>query len=390
VAVLAIGSISALMGVLYALMQTDLKRVLAYSSVENLGIIFIGLGLSLVFFAAGHTLLGALAFVGALYHCLNHAMFKGLMFLGAGAVLQSTRERDLEQMGGLLRRMPWIGFFFLVGVMSISALPPFNGFVSEWLTFQAALQAWQLESGVLRSLIPVVAAVLALTGALSAACFVRVYGVAFLGQARSRHVRRAGRVPVGMRAAQGMLAALCLLLGVLPTTFIGLINNVPQQLLGGGLTQAAAHGWLWLTPISPETASYSAPLITFALAAVVALGAWLLGLGAVRRVRRCDAWDCGFAPPTAHMQYTATAFVQPIRRVFAILLHIDEAVERRDDGELRYRLRVTDRAWGIFYAPVARAVEGAARRVVRLQSGNVRIYLGWSLATLLLLLWIIS
>ena len=390
VAVLVIGGVSALTGVLAALVQTDLKRLLAYSSVENLGIIFIGLGLALVFLGTGHAPLGTLAFVAALYHVLNHALFKGLLFLGAGAILHSTHERDLEQMGGLLRRMPWTGLFFLLGCISIAALPPFNGFVSEWLTFQAALQAWQLESGVLRSLIPIVSAVLALTGALVAATFVKVYGVAFLGQARSRHVRRARQVPFGMRAGQGWLALLCLLFGVLPTAVIGVINGIPQQLLGAGLPQAAAHGWLWLTPVSPATASYSAPLVVVLLALLAATALWSLRRGAVRRVRRCDAWDCGFAPPTPRMQYTATAFAQPIRQVFALLFHIEESVGRREDGTLRYQLSIGDRAWGLFYAPVMRAVESASRRVVRLQSGNVRVYLGWTLATLVVLLWIIS
>jgi len=389
VAVLVIGSISALLGVLYALMQHDLKRLLAYSSVENIGIIFIGLGLALLFMAAGQEVLGVVAFVAALYHTLNHALFKGVLFMGAGAVLHSAGERDLEKMGGLLRRMPWTGLFFLVGCIAISGLPPFNGFVSEWLTFQAALQVWQLESGVLRSIVAIAAAMLALTGALAAACFVRVYGVAFLGQARSRPVRRARQVPPGMRAGQGLLALLCLLLGVLPTTFIGMLNAVPQQVLGQGLAQATAHGWLWLTPISPRIASYGAPLVAVALIVTLTLGLWLLGRG-IRRVRRCDAWDCGFAPPGPGMQYTATAFAQPIRRVYGLLFHIDEGVEQQPDGRRRHRLQVSDRAWEIVYVPVMRAVENAARQVTRLQSGNVRIYLGWSLATLLLLLWIIA
>jgi hydrogenase-4 component B len=390
VGVLAIGSVSALMGVLYALMQHDLKRLLAYHSVENLGIIFIGLGLALVFLSTGHQALGSLALIAALYHTVNHALFKGLLFLGAGAILHSTHERDLEQMGGLLRRMPWTGLFFLVGCLSISALPPFNGFVSEWLTFQAALQAWQLDSGVLRTLIPIASAVLALTGALAAACFVKVYGIAFLGQARSRHVRRARPVPLGMRAGQGLLAAMCLLLGIVPTSVIDLIDVVPQQILGAGLPQATDQGWLWLTPVSSGTASYSAPLLVVLLCLGAAAAAWTLRRGAVRRVRRCDAWDCGFAPPTARMQYTATAFAQPIRRVFGLLFHIEESVDRREGGEARHHLNVRDRAWGLLYLPVARAVESAARRVVRLQSGNIRVYLGWTLSTLLVLLWIIS
>jgi hydrogenase-4 component B len=390
VAVLAIGSISTLAGVLAALMQHDLKRLLAYHSVENLGIVFIGLGLALVFRDTGHALLGTLAFVAALYHTLNHALFKGLLFLGAGAIAHSSHEYDLEQMGGLLRRMPWTGLFFLVGCLSISALPPFNGFVSEWLTFQAALQAWQLDSGVLRSLIPIASAMLALSGALAAACFVKVYGVAFLGQARSRHVRRARPVPFGMRAGQGLLAVLCLVLGVFPTWTIEAINSVPRNVLGAGLPQATAHGWLWLTPVAPATASYSAPLVVVLLATLAALALWGVRRGAVRRVRRCDAWDCGFAPPTARMQYTATAFSQPIRRVFGLLFHVEEATVRREDGVSHYELRVGDRTWGLCYLPVAGLVEAAARRVVRLQSGNVRIYLGWTLATLVVLLWIIS
>ena len=389
VTVLGIGSLSALLGVLYAMMQNDIKSLLAYSSVENLGIIFIALGLALLFQAEGQPSLGAVAFIAALYHTVNHALFKGLLFMGAGAIQHSSHERDLEQMGGLLRRMPWTGLFFLVGCISISALPPFNGFVSEWLTFQAALQVWNLDSGVLRSLVPIAAAVLALTGALAAACFVKVYGVAFLGQARSRHVRRARPVPRSMRFGQGLLAALCLLFGLLPTPFIQLLNIVPQQLLGTGLTQATAHGWLWLTPVSPGVASYGAPLVAMALIVALGLGLWLVGRGA-RRVRRCDAWDCGFAPPTPAMQYTSTAFAQPIRRVFGLLFHIEEGMERQEDGRMRYRLQLGDRAWGIFYLPIKRVVENAARRVSRLQSGNVRIYLGWSLATLVVLLWIIA
>lgn len=386
VAVLAIGSFSALLGVLYALMEHDLKRLLAYHSVENIGIIFIGLGLALIFLGTDHRVLGVIALVAALYHTLNHALFKSLLFFGAGAILHTCHERDIEHMGGLLRRMPWTGLFFLVGCISISALPPFNGFVSEWLTFQAALQAFALDSGVLRSLLPVAAAMLALTGALAAACFVKVYGVVFLGQARSRHVRHAREVSFGMRAGQAWLAALCLLLGVLPTVMVALIDAIPRQLLGAGLTQATAHGWLWLTPVSATTASYSAPLVLLALAI-----AWWLASVLLRRVgvRRCDPWDCGFSPPDARMQYSATAFAQPIRRVFGLLFHIDERVEA-EGGVTRHRLQVDDRTFGLFYEPIVRLVQASARRVARLQSGNVRTYLGWSLGTLLVLLWIAS
>lgn len=389
VAVLAVGSVSAVMGALYALQQNDLKRLLAYSSVENIGIIFIGLGLSLVFFSSNHHLLGVIALVAALYHAINHALFKSLLFLGAGAVLHASHERDMEHMGGLLRRMPWTGLFFLIGCISISALPPFNGFVSEWLTFQAALQAWHLDSGVLRSLVPIAAAMLALTGALAAAGFVKAYGVAFLGQARSRHVRRAREVAPGMRAAQAWLALLCLLLGVLPVPVITFIDAVPRQLFGTGLEQATAHGWLWLTPIAPETASYSPPLVLLVLLLVGGGVLFLVRRFGLPGTRRADAWDCGFSPPDARMQYTGTAFAQPMRRVFRPLFRIYEVVEGEDENR-RFRLQVSDRAWALLYAPVAAGVQRAARRITWLQSGSVRAYLGWSLATLLVLLWVIS
>ena len=390
VAVLIVGSISALMGVLYALMQHDLKRLLAYHSVENIGIIYIGLGLAMLFAGTGHPKLAALGLVAALYHTINHALFKGLLFLGAGAVLHSTHQRDLEQMGGLLRRMPWTGLFFLVGCISISALPPFNGFVSEWLTFQTALQSWALESGVLRSLVPMAAAMLALTGALAAACFVKVFGVAFLGQGRGKAARKAREVPLGMRAGQGLLAAACLLLGVLPVLVIRGMDTIPVALLGQGLSEATAHGWLWLTPVSADVASYSAPLVLIGMLLVWGGLAWWLHRGERRAVRRCGVWDCGFSSPGPRMQYTASAFSQPIRQVFGLLFHVDEKVAPDEAGRLRHQLHVEDRAWGLFYAPVARFTQAAARRVTRMQSGSIRHYLAWSFVTLLVLLWLVS
>jgi hydrogenase-4 component B len=389
VVVLVVGSISAVLGALYALQQTDLKRLLAYSSVENIGIIFIGLGLALVFLSTGHQLLGVIALVAALYHSLNHALFKSLLFLGAGAVVHASHERDMEQMGGLLRRMPWTGLFFLVGCISISGLPPFNGFVSEWLTFQAALQAWHLDSGVLRSVLPIAAAMLALTAALATAGFVKAFGVAFLGQARSRHVRRAREVTFGMRAGQAWLALLCLLLGVLPTPLIAIFDAVPQQLLGTGLDQATANGWLWLTPVAQTTASYSPPLALLALIVVVLLTALVVRRLAHGETRRADPWDCGFSPPDSRMQYSGTAFAQPFLRVFRPLFRVEESLDG-EVGAKRYRLQIIDRSWALLYLPVANVIQKSARRIAWLQSGSIRAYLGWSLATLLLLLWVIS
>src|SRR6266446_2866791 len=182
--VLLFGAATSLFGVLFALMQHDLKRLLAYHSVENIGIILIGIGLSMVFIGSGHPVAGVLGLIAGLYHTLNHAVFKGLLFLGAGSILKSTGLRNLNEMGGLIRYLPQTALYFLIGALAISALPPLNGFVSEWLTFQASLQAPLLQSGVVRSLVPIVAAVLALSGALTGMCFVKVYGIAFLGQHR--------------------------------------------------------------------------------------------------------------------------------------------------------------------------------------------------------------
>lgn len=390
VMLLIVGGLTALYGVLFALVQQDIKRLLAYSSVENLGIIFMMLGLSLVFLGTGHPALGALALVAALYHSLNHAVFKSLLFLGAGAVLHAAHERNLENMGGLFRRMPWTAGFFLIGTMSIASLPPLNGFASEWLALQAALQVWVLKHAVLRILVPIVAAMLALTAALGAAAFVRAYGIGFLGQARSRAVRRAREVSLGMRTAQGLLALLCLVLGVLSTQVVETLARIPEQLFGQGLPQATANGGLWLTPVSSATASYSAPLVLLALLVAGLIAALLLRR---TRVRRADAWGCGFAPPGPRMQTTAAGFAQPLRRVFAPVFKVDEGMDTAASpggGTTRYHLHIGDHLLDWLYAPVVRAVRGAARHITRMQSGNVRTYLGGSLITLLVLLWIVS
>jgi len=400
VAVLAIGSITSLYGVLYALLQTDVKRLLAYSSIENVGIIFIALGLSLIFFGSNQPVLGVLGLVAALYHSLNHALFKSLLFLGAGAVIQRSHEKDLERMGGLIHRMPWTGAFFLIGCISISALPPFNGFVSEWLTFQTALQVDSLQSGVLRAIIPIAAVVLALTGALAAACFVRLYGIAFLGKARTRRARHASEASKGMVWAQGLLAALCLVFGVLPTWTVAAMNKITLSLTGYDLPAATAHGWLWLTPVSAERVSYSAPLVL--LGVTLAFVAWavvyfvLRPRGKVTTVRD-DAWDCGFGPLSPRMQYSATAFSMPIQRIFGSVWRLREDIEREPEKNLpteaasiRYQLQVEDVMWRWLYRPIVKVLHVAVRRVGRIQTGHLRHYLTYTFVTLILLLWLIT
>jgi len=396
VLVLIVGTASSLLGVLYALMQHDLKRLLAYHSIENIGIILMGLGLSMIFLGSGHKMLGTLGLVAALYHTLNHALFKGLLFLGAGSVLYRTHARDLDQMGGLIHRMPVTAFLFLVGCVAISALPPFNGFVSEWLTFQTALQGPALDNGLLRAMIPIAAALLALTGALAAACFVKAFGIAFLGKPRSARVARAREVPAGMRGGMGLLATLCLALGVFPTTAIEAMAPITQLLVHSALPSATAEGWLWLTPISPQVASYSAPFVVAAMVVVFGLGYLLLKRGAVPALR-AYAWDCGFGQLNQRMQYTSTAFSQPIRRVFRGVWKVEERIDTLASPgpvprvtSLHYSLHTQDWSWLKCYVPIGRLVLAAANRIGFIQTGNIHTYLKFSFATLLVFLWIVS
>lgn len=400
-ALLLIACITALFGVLYALIQQDIKKMLAYSSIENIGIIFIALSLSLIFFGQNLPHLGTLGLIAALFHCLNHAMFKSLLFLGAGAVIHSSKEHDIDRMGGLIHFMPWTGIFFLLGCISISALPPSNGFVSEWLIFQTSLQAAAIDSGVLRAIIPISAAVLALTGALSAACFVKLYGTAFLGKPRIRSIKKSREVSFGMLSAQGLLVSLCVFFGIFPTFVLNLLNNIPQQLFGEGLSQAMSHGWLWLTPISAKSAEYSAPLVAFGL--ILALLVWA-GVYFIMKPKRklqnkgrVPPWDCGFGPLNSRMQYTGSNFSMPIRRIFSPVWELSEENKLQARNGLKehahtliYRENSDDISWKIFYNPIIKMINFSTKRIGKIQTGHLRHYLAYSFFTLVALLWLIS
>ena len=385
--VLVIAVVTTLFGVLFALMQHDLKRLLAYHSVENIGIILIGFGLSLIYIGTGHPTLAVLGLIAALYHTLNHAVFKALLFLGAGSVLKGAGLRDLGRMGGLIRVMPFTAFFFLVGALAISALPPLNGFVSEWLTFQAALLSPALEHGVLRSIIPLAAAALALAGALTAMCFVKVFGVAFLGMPRSDEAIRAREAGEWEQLGMGWLAAVCVVLGLAPVWMIGVMDPVALSLLDYSPAYIGmAQDWLWLTPVAPERASYS-PVIFLAVIAAVVLAAFgLVRLLYHGRLRRTPAWDCGFPGLNARMQDTAEGFAQPIRQIFAPVYEIEAHHPDPFDRMPRYVCEVRDRFWGLIYFPIARAATFCSRMIGRIQVGRVAVYLMYSFATIIFLM----
>ena len=243
------GAVTAVVGVLYALMQDDMKKLLAYSTVENIGVIVIGLGLALVFKASGVPALAALGMTAALLHVLNHSLFKSILFFTAGAILTSTGERKLDQLGGLIHRMPATALFCLIGAAAISALPPLNGFVAEWMLFQAVLNGPLLEQWELKIGFAVIGALLALSAALAAACFVRFYGIVFLGRPRSPAAEKAREVDRVMLAAIGVPAVLCIVIGVLPIIALEIIEPVNRLVAGEGLFDAGGHGgWVWLAP----------------------------------------------------------------------------------------------------------------------------------------------
>ena len=372
IALVAIGTVSAVGGVLYALVDHDLKRLLAYHSVENVGIIVIGIGVALFARSAGSSALAGLALVAALFHTINHGLFKALLFLGAGTVNEAEGTVDLERLGGLWGELVWTAPFFLIGCAAITGLPPFNGFASEWLTFQSLVGG--AVGGGLTATFVLVAAIagLALTGGLAAACFVKVFGVVFLGGSRRLGARpelreRLDSSTVGV----GLLAGLCIVLGVVPTLAVVPLAGVVGETLG-------------LVALTPPTL----PVLPATLALLPLAGALLCVVMAARRgVRSVPTWTCG-SPVTAAAQYTATAFSKPLLTVFAFVL-LPQRQRRYEMGSSRwfperilYRTEsryVVDEVARRFAAVVLRF----ARRSRLVQSGSLRIYLVYAVAALI-------
>lgn len=394
VIVLALGGLTAVLGILYALMQTDLKRLLAYSTVENVGIIFIGLGLALAFEANGLSWAAALAMTAALLHVLNHMLFKSLLFFGAGAVLSSTGIRDIEQLGGLIRRMPVTSFTFLVGAAAISALPPLNGFVSEWLTFQAVLLSPQIPQWGLKLMIPAVGGLLALAAALAGACFVRAFGITFLGRPRTPAAETAMEVDRFSLAAMAGLALLCLLSGVLPGFLIDGLAPTVKLLVADEMPKQLTVAWLSIVPIAESRSSYNGLLVFLFIAgstAVTVLGIHRL---ASRAIRRADAWDCGFPNASPLTQYTASSFAQPLRRVFGTtIFRARETIDMPAPGDARparMQVEIRDLIWETAYAPIAGTVNYLADRLNHLQFLTIRRYLSLVFLALVSLLMVIA
>lgn len=395
--VLTIGAVSALLGVMYALMEHDLKSLLAYHSVENIGIILMGIGAAMIFQSYGLSHLAALGLLAGLYHTINHAMFKGLLFLGAGSTLQATHTRNMEEYGGLIRQMPWTAAFFLIGAVSISALPPSNGFVSEWLTFQSLFLSYQIPDVLMKIILPIGAAMLALTGVLAMACFAKAFGITFLAMPRSAHAREAREVPWAMRIGMGEMALFCIVLGIAPMLVIPLIDRITGPYTGASISgRVISETGLSVTPMGVGFAGISTPVLAIGLA--VLIPAALLGAAAVGgrlRKRYYETWGCGIHLKP-RMEYTATGFTQPIKQVFSMIYRPTVKLETEMLEESSYfakRMRFETHIEPVFqnylYDPVVRILQGLAARLRVIQSGSLHVYLLYIFLTLLvLLLWV--
>jgi formate hydrogenlyase subunit 3/multisubunit Na+/H+ antiporter MnhD subunit len=388
--VMVLGGITAVLGVFQALMERDLKRLLAYSTVENIGIIFIGLGLSMAFRADGLAAGAALALTAALLHIFNHSLFKSLLFMGSGVILNATGTRDLEKMGGLIHRMPITAIVFLAGSLAISALPPFNGFASEWLTFQAILASPELTSWGLKFATPAVGGLLALAAALAATTFVKVYGIAFLGRPRGEAVANAVETDRFSLGAMAFFAGLCLLAGILPGMFMDMLSPVTSGLLGHAMPVQGENPWATITPIIKSQSSYNGLLVMVFIAFSAGASAWMVHRFASRKLRRAPAWDCGFPNADPITQYTAGSLAQPVRRVLGTsLMAARETVIMPPPGNnapARIKTELRDLIWETVYERIEGLVMGLSTKMNRLQFLTIRRYLSLVFALLVLLL----
>ena len=391
VIILVVGTVSALAGVLYALIDSDLKRLLAYSSVENIGIILFGVGAGLIFRSYDLGSLAALALVAALYHSLNHAAFKGLLFLAAGSVVHATGTRNMEQMGGVLRRMPKTGALFLVGSLAIAAMPPFNGFISEWLTFQTLLLSFRVPAQFFNLVFALSIAALALTAGLAAACFVRAFGITFLALPRSEAVENAHEGGGMITGAMILSAIVCLVLGILPAVVLSPLSGATAELIG----ERPDLTFTWNSIAAGNRFASIAPFWIALLLALSPLAVWLgfrlLGVNFGRRYY--ETWGCGRAVQTSLFEYTAAAFANPFRRVFDFLYRSVSTTEIETHPEspffvtaitYRHVSRSIIEEW--VYGPIGRALQRIAASARTIQSGNVHSYLFYILLVLLALL----
>jgi len=389
IVVISVGAVSALLGILYGLIENNLKVFLAYSTVENIGIILLGIGASMMFNSTGLAELSSIALTAALLHMLNHAFFKGALFLGTGSIIHSTGSENMEEMGGLLKRMPFTGLFFLIGALSICALPPLNGFISEWLTYQSLLLGYRAPSVTAKIVSPLGGAALALTGAIAAAAFVKAFGITFLGMPRTMNAHEAREVPPPMVIGMALLAIPCLVLGLFPGPALSLLRPATYTLTGASTTMVQ-HGVLGIG----QTLASLSPVGMLAAMIVMLIGAMLFIrlTGGERKTAYADSWDCGIPGLTSRMQYTATAFAKPLRIIYKRIylpsrdIKVQYLLKPFFVKSIRYGSEITPFFERYVYDPATRLIQAIAGKAKLLQSGSLQLYLGYILITLILLL----
>ncbi len=433
VIVLIVGSLSALIGILYATTENDMKKMLAHSSIENMGIMTAGLGAGFVFMTSGYAVLAGVAFTAALYHMTNHALYKALLFLGVGAVDSSLGHRDMDRLGGLIKVMPWTGLFFLAGALCIAALPPFNGFVSEWLTLQTMLRSAVLSSRAVKIVFALCGAALALTAALAVTCFVKAFAMSFLGVSRSQSAKTAVEVKRSMRIPMGILALCCLLLGILPTYVIPVLDKAITPLTHESVLNALAPPFFTIAQgdatfsdafleefhdLGAQTGRGLLPgrglvvlhqgaqknPVVFAMSTSYTFVVLLLLLGGAfvivriltkaRTVVRRPAWDGGLRRLMPEMTYTATGFSNPVRVIFEAVFRPSTFDDRKETISEHFRMaikngrkevHIVDRS---VFLPVSRAVQWTASLLGRMHTGSVNVYAVYVLLSLFIVLMI--
>jgi hydrogenase-4 component B len=394
--VLVLALVSCLVGVTYALMEHDLKRLLALHSVENIGIILLGVGASMVFMTMHAPLLALLALSAGLYHLVNHAVFKGLLFLCAGSVYKATGTRNMENLGGLIKRMPWTAVSFLIGAMAISAIVPFNGFVSEWLTLQAFFLGALSSSGGVKIFMGLCAALLALTGGLAASCFVKAFGVTFLAMPRSKKAEEAKEAPLSMKAAMLFLSLLTIVFGLGAAMILPVLVRISGSVIGVGVEgiRFSLNPFV-VAPAYENGVSLSSPIIALVLVVVFGLAAAGVTLGSRRKKARIsETWDCGYYRLDARTEYSATAFSKPFRIAFSFFLLPYNKTEKVMDSfyhvrSMKYEVFTTPIFRRYIYDPLLRWVFGTAHWMKRFQPGSIHIYLSYIFITILaLIVWL--
>jgi formate hydrogenlyase subunit 3/multisubunit Na+/H+ antiporter MnhD subunit len=393
--VIVLGVGSALYGAVHAAASSDLKRLLAYSTIDNIGLVLIGVGAAGALEVNGHRALAALAMLAALFHVVNHSVFKGCLFLGAGAVERSTGTRDLDRLGGLARRLPATAVLFGIGALSISALPGFNGFASEWLLLESLLHGFAAHGAATLAALLAGVAALALTGGLTAAAFVKALGIGFLGQPRSDGAANAREVAPSMIAGMALLAAPCLLLGVAPGIVVPALRRASEVGLGA-VSSSPLRSGLGLD-LSTIEGAIEPLLLVIALLAAMLLTFCAIRLIARRGLRRAEAWGCGRELQTARMEYTATSFAEPLGRVFADVLRPDHDVEVTHVAESRYfseaisyQTRADDALERSLYRPVITLISAWGAFARRAQNGSVHRYLAYGFVALVLILVVLA